>query len=61
MTQTILHQDCIEGMKSLESETADIIICDPPYNIGKDFGNSSDKQTMTEYLEWVGGCGVCAY
>lgn len=52
MTQIILHQDCIEGMKSLESETADIIICDPPYNIGKDFGNSSDKQTMTEYLEW---------
>jgi site-specific DNA-methyltransferase (adenine-specific) len=30
----------------------DCIICDPPYNIGKDFGNDSDKQKMDEYLRW---------
>ena len=29
--------DCIEGLQSLENESADIIICDPPYNIGKNF------------------------
>jgi site-specific DNA-methyltransferase (adenine-specific) len=39
-------------MKKMEPETADIVICDPPYNIGKNFGNDSDKQTMNEYLEW---------
>jgi len=50
--QKIYNRDCIEGMKELENESIDIIICDPPYNIGKDFGNDSDKQEMNEYLVW---------
>lgn len=48
----IRNTDCIQGMKAMASESADIIICDPPYNIGKDFGNSSDKQPMNKYLQW---------
>ena len=48
----IYNEDCILGMKKIRSETVDIIICDPPYNIGKDFGNNSDKQKMDEYLIW---------
>jgi site-specific DNA-methyltransferase (adenine-specific) len=48
----IYNEDCIAGMKKILSESVDIIICDPPYNIGKDFGNDSDKQSMTEYLNW---------
>ena len=51
-TQEIFNEDCIAGMKKLESNSADIIICDPPYNIGKDFGNDSDKQDMDAYLVW---------
>jgi len=60
MQQSILNEDCIHGMKQMNDNTADIIICDPPYNIGKDFGNDSDKQEMTEYLiwcdEWISEC-----
>ena len=48
----ILNEDCIKGMKKLKDESVDLIIVDPPYNIGKDFGNDSDKQEMTTYLEW---------
>jgi site-specific DNA-methyltransferase (adenine-specific) len=48
----IYNEDCIQGMKKIISNTVDIIICDPPYNIGKDFGNDSDKQDMNTYLEW---------
>ena len=51
-TQKIINGDCIKNMKELESNSVDIIICDPPYNIGKDFGNQSDKQEMDEYLSW---------
>lgn len=51
-TQIIYLKDCIEGMKELNDETVDIVICDPPYNIGKDFGNDSDKQDMDQYLNW---------
>jgi site-specific DNA-methyltransferase (adenine-specific) len=48
----IYCDDCINGMKSIPNESVDIIICDPPYNIGKDFGNDSDKQKLDEYLLW---------
>ena len=58
--QTIYNEDCIVGMKKIKDESADIIICDPPYNIGKDFGNDSDKQDMEQYLlwcdEWIKEC-----
>lgn len=57
---TIYNMDCILGMKQIECDSVDIIICDPPYNIGKDFGNDSDKQSMDEYLlwcdEWIKEC-----
>lgn len=51
-TQKVVNEDCIEGMKKLENDSVDIVICDPPYNIGKDFGNNSDKQEMDTYLKW---------
>ena len=50
--QKIYNEDCIEGMKKLDNDSTDIIICDPPYNIGKDFGNDSDKQEFENYLNW---------
>ena len=35
--------DCVEGMKQLADKTAQIIICDCPYNIGKDFKDEQIK------------------
>ena len=59
-TQVIINDDCIKQMKEMKPNSVDIIICDPPYNIGKDFGNNSDKQTMDKYLiwcdEWIREC-----
>ena len=59
-TQHIVNGDCVAGMKAMADESADIVVCDPPYNIGKDFGNTSDKQKMDEYLlwcdEWISEC-----
>ena len=53
MEKNKIHlQDCIDGMKELNDDCADIIIADPPYNIGKDFGNDSDCMTMEEYHGW---------
>jgi site-specific DNA-methyltransferase (adenine-specific) len=49
---TIHLEDCVVGLKKIADESVDIIICDPPYNIGKDFGNDSDKQEMDKYLVW---------
>ena len=50
--QSLLHKDCITGMKELADDSVDIIICDPPYNIGKDFGNNMYKDSMDVFLTW---------
>lgn len=50
--QEVLLGDTIAILPTLASDSAQIIIADPPYNIGKDFGNDSDKQPMDEYLTW---------
>ena len=39
-------------MRKLEDESVDIIICDPPYNIGKDFGTNRYKMELEKYLNW---------
>jgi site-specific DNA-methyltransferase (adenine-specific) len=50
--QEIIEGDCLKILPTLDADSAQIIIADPPYNIGKDFGNDSDKQPMDEYLVW---------
>lgn len=60
LRQDVIHGDTLKILPTLDSDSAQIIIADPPYNIGKDFGNNSDKQPMDEYLlwceEWIKGC-----
>lgn len=50
--QDILHGDSLAILPTLPDNSAQIVIADPPYNIGKDFGNDSDRQPMEEYLAW---------
>lgn len=45
----LIQGDCLEVLRTLENESIDVIITDPPYNVGKDYGNNSDKQTKEEY------------
>lgn len=56
----IINDDLLKVLPNLGDGEAQIIIADPPYNIGKDFGNKSDKQPMDQYLkwcdEWINGC-----
>jgi site-specific DNA-methyltransferase (adenine-specific) len=52
IANNVYLEDCVQGLKHIPDKSAQIIICDCPYNIGKDFNNNSDKQTMEEYLLW---------
>lgn len=45
--------DFLRVSKKLRSEKFDVVIADPPYNIGKDFGNNSDHRSLPEYVEWT--------
>ncbi len=49
----IINGDCIKLMKELPDESVDLIIADPPYNLGKDFGNDSDKwDDVHKWVNW---------
>lgn len=52
MKNKILNIDCTIGLKNIKDSSVDIIICDPPYNIGKKFGNNIMKKEMDKYLNW---------
>ena len=45
--------DCIKGLKKLKDSSVDLIISDPPYILGKDYGNLSDFRDRKEYLEFT--------
>lgn len=46
----IILGDSISEMQKLKSNSIDLIISDPPYNLGKDYGNGSDSKNFEEYI-----------
>ncbi len=52
-TSRILCGDVLEKLNDLnKQEKFDVIIIDPPYNIGKDFGNNKDLMELESYITW---------
>lgn len=56
-TLNIFQGDAIALLKGIQSDSVDLIIADPPYNLGKNYGNSGDSLSFDEYLiftkEWL--------
>jgi site-specific DNA-methyltransferase (adenine-specific) len=49
----IIKGDVIACLSALDkNQKFDVIIIDPPYNIGKDFGNNGDNMDLKEYIDW---------
>jgi len=48
----IFNEDVLLGIKRVPDNFIVLIIADPPYCLGKDYGNRSDKLEPKEYLEW---------
>lgn len=49
----VIFNDCIDTLNSMKDKSVDLIFADPPYNLGKDFGNDSDSWTdRKKYLDW---------
>jgi site-specific DNA-methyltransferase (adenine-specific) len=51
-TQRIIVGDCIEGLRTLPTESVDLIVTDPPYNIGIDYGGGKKADRRPDYWEW---------
>ena len=55
MNYSITTGDCIEGMAALPPGSVDLIVADPPYNIGIDYGDGekADRLRDADYTAWV--------
>lgn len=54
----IITGDSSTEMSKIATGSVDLIVADPPYNLGKDYGNNHDVQGFDEYLsfsrKWLG-------
>jgi site-specific DNA-methyltransferase (adenine-specific) len=46
------QQDCIEGMSRLRTESIDLVVTSPPYNLGIGYRQYADRQDRQSYLKW---------
>ena len=53
MTYRLFNEDFLSGVTRLDDNSVDLVIADPPYGLGKDYGNSSDKKSHSEFLKWT--------
>ena len=49
----LFNEDALSGLDRIPDGSIDLILTDPPYGLGKDYGNDSDKQASAEYLAWT--------
>lgn len=53
MIDSLINIDALVGIKEISDNSLDLIIADPPYGLGKDYGNDSDKRPIEEFLCWT--------
>ncbi|MCU6435101.1 site-specific DNA-methyltransferase [Undibacterium sp. Jales W-56] len=49
----IFCEDALSGLARIPDGSVDLLLADPPYGLGKDYGNDSDKMASAEYLAWT--------
>jgi len=49
----IFNEYVLLGIDKIKNKYVDLILTDPPYCLGKDYGNDSDRKSSDEYLEWT--------
>ena len=53
----VFHGEAISFLKRLRTNTVSVIFLDPPFNLGKDYGNgkSHDRKPHSQYMLWLFG------
>lgn len=49
----VFCEDALQGLQRIPDGSIDLILTDPPYNLGKDYGNASDQQPVDDFLAWT--------
>ena len=53
LSSTVINDDILNRIADIDEDSIDLIVADPPYNLGKDYGNDSDRQSAQDYLSWM--------
>ncbi len=48
----IIAGDALDELPKIQASSVDLVVVDPPYNLGKDYGNNHDIKGFDEYLEF---------
>lgn len=52
-THRLIQGDSLESLRKIADNSIDLVFADPPYNIGKKFGDDKGKEKRNgEYIEW---------
>ena len=46
-------EDALQGLARIPDGSIDLLLTDPPYGLGKEYGNDSDKLDAAAYLRWT--------
>ncbi|AKJ68511.1 DNA methylase N-4 [Pandoraea thiooxydans] len=52
---SIRHADFLASAAEMADGSVDLILADPPYGLGKDYGNDSDMRSGDDFLAWTYG------
>lgn len=48
----IIQGDCIDVMKTIPSESVDVVFADPPFNLKKKYTKYDDEKQIEDYIKW---------
>ena len=48
----VVRSDCLDGLSETAAGSADMIFADPPFNLGKKYGDYRDDLDDADYMEW---------
>jgi site-specific DNA-methyltransferase (adenine-specific) len=53
MEPKLIRGDCLLVMHGLQSESVDVVVTSPPYNLGIGYSAYCDTLPREEYLQWT--------
>ncbi|WP_191569595.1 DNA-methyltransferase [Paracoccus yeei] len=55
--QTIIEGDCLASLRLMPTDSVDVVVTSPPYNIGIRYGSYDDRLPRETYLAWLAEIG----
>ncbi|WP_226806892.1 DNA-methyltransferase [Candidatus Vallotia cooleyia] len=49
----LCNHDFLSEVDNVADQSIDLIVADPPYGLGKDYGNNSDKRSGQDFILWT--------